>query len=136
MEYLEHHFQNVNFTTFMKAQFRKYFDKAYSNGVVVEMKRRVYDKDNIEIIRIHMRYYYITTYYFIEKIYIDRKNQLYQSTINTSFYKEICKIMPKEDGINYSQEYSVPFFLKSQKKDVFFKGCEVIKRILSSDITA
>ena len=100
MEYIEHHFKGVKFTKIMKAQFRKYFDENYrETNCVVEMDRKLIDKNKLLITRIHMAENAFVTYYFVEKIIIDRQKKIYDSKINSTYYKEECNFTEKEDGV-------------------------------------
>lgn len=133
MDSLSYEYKQIDFGNLMKAQLRKYFDEIYKDKtIIVDISRRVINKDILEIYRVHCFEFFFKTQYMVEKILIDRKQKLYQSWINTFQYVEECNYSEIEGGVKYVQKYSVPFFLKGKKEKVFKVGCDVIENIIST----
>ena len=131
MDSLQHTYNNETFFNIMKAQIRKYLDKAYADvNLVVDMERKV-QGDVITIHKVHRTKILMKNYYFVEKITINRKEKTYKSCIDTFSYKEECDLSEKNGNVEYLQKYSVPFFMKSKKELAFKKGCEIIENIIS-----
>jgi len=138
MSSLNYEFLETNFSKVMKAQFRKYFDEAYRNkNTVIEVDRKLIDKDTLEIYRVHVMNYFISTSYIVEKIRINRKEKTTKSEINTSIfqflYKEKCVFSENKDGksVDYIQNYDINSMFKTNKELTFKKGCEVLEKIIS-----
>ena len=85
--------------------------------MILDIQRNLISKDVLEIYKVHKFNFLFNTHYFIEKIVVDRKQKIYESWINTFKYVENCKYSEIDGGVRYIQNYSVPFFLKSNKEN-------------------
>ncbi len=133
MDILTYEYKQINFSNLMKAQLRKYFDDIYKDKTIItDISRRLISKDILEIYRVHCFDFMCMTKYLIEKIIIDRKNKTYHSWINSYQYMEECKYSEVDNGVQYIQKFSVPFFVKSRKEKVFQIGCEVVEKIIKT----
>ena len=135
MDNLEASFHNVSFFGVIKAQLRKYFDNAYKgHNINVDMRRELISPDELVIYRV-MALKMLTTIYVIEKIYMNRKEKIYESRIENRMLTEICtyRSMENDTKVHYSQMFSVPFFYKNTKKELFWKGVDVLKGIIKNE---
>jgi hypothetical protein len=133
MNSLSYDYKQIEFKNLMKAQMRKYFDIVYKDKTsIVDVGRRLVDKDTLEIYKVHCVDVFFKTRYFVEKIVINRKKKVYNSWIDTFQYIEECVYTEHDGGVRYTQNYSVPFFVKSHKEKVFKKGCEVVEGIIKN----
>ncbi len=131
MDTLQYGFKNIDFKGVMKAQFRKYFDEMYlGKNLVIDVSRKLLNKDVLEINRVHSIDFLFSTSYFVEKILIDRKTRNYKSRIDTFLYQEECLFKENEHGVDYIQKFSIPFFYKSKKEQAFKVGCNVLEKII------
>lgn len=131
MDQLTYTYKNLDFSSFMKAQFRKYLDIIYANhNVVVDVARKV-EGDVLTIFKVHKTSILFKDLFFVEKIEIDRNLKTYKSSINTFNYTEECFMEEQNGNIKYVQNYSVPFFMKGKKKQAFDKGCEIVEKIIN-----
>jgi len=131
MDTLQYEFKKIDFKGVMKAQFRKYFDEIYlGKNLVVDISRKLISKDVLEIYRVHSIDFLWSTSYFVEKIEIDRKNRNYKSKIDTFLYSEECMFKENENGVDYIQKFSIPFFYKSKKEQAFKVGCDTLEKII------
>lgn len=130
MDQLSYTYKSLNFSSYMKAHFRKYLDKIYSDhNLAVDIERKL-EGDKLTIYKVHKTKIFFKEYFFVEKLEIDRKEKTKKSVIWTAMYKEECSISQEGNDIKYIQKYAVPFFVKSKKKAAFDKGCEVIEKIV------
>ena len=131
MDQLTYTYKDLNFPNLMKAQFRKYLDKIYANhNICVDFSRNVIG-DKLTIFKVHKTSILFKDIFFVEKIEIDRLEKTYKSFIKTFNFIEEC-IMKETDGqVNYTQNFSVPFFMKGKKKQAFDKGCEIVENIIN-----
>lgn len=132
MDTLSHFYPDISFSNLMKAQFRKYLDKIYKDSSIVEIDRQIVYKDILEIHRIHTNKYFFKTFHLIEKIQINRKLKTYDSHIDHYLYTEKCTYSQKDKGVQYTQEYSAPAFVRSKKKEVFDIGIKVVDQIIAN----
>jgi hypothetical protein len=131
METLTYGFKDIDFKGVMKAQFRKYFDDIYKGkNLVVDIHRKLIDKDILEIYRVHSFDFFIMTSYFVEKIYIDRKKNTYRSEINSYYYSEQCLFREKGKDVEYIQNFSISSFYRSKKVQAFEVGCNTLEKII------
>lgn len=134
MESLSYLYKDIDFLNLMKAQFMKYFDEVYKDkNQVIEMNRKYLNKDTVEIVRIHKTEFAFINYFFIETIQLNRKEKTYKSSIDCRLYKEECIIKENGNDVEYTQNYEVPFYYKSKKKNVFNAGCQVIEKIIKQN---
>ena len=133
MESLSFTFINVEFKNLMKALLRKYLNDEYKDkSLVLEVDRKLLNKDELMIYRVHNIKYFFFNYFFLEKIIINRKNKTYNSKINTRMYKEECTYEQNKNDVQYTQKYDLVMGNKSSKKEVFEKGCQIVQKILDS----
>jgi hypothetical protein len=132
METLSYTFTNVDFKLLMKALFRKYLDESYQGkALVLDIDRKLLNKDELLIYRVHNIEYFFYNYYFLEKIIVNRKDRTYRSRINTRLYKEECFYDQIDNNVKYRQNYdTIVSLMKKGKKEVFENGCQVIERIV------
>lgn len=132
MDTLTYGFKNIDFKGVMKAQFRKYFDEIYlGKNLVVDISRKLINEDILQIYRVHSIDFFFSTSYFIEKIEINRKKRKYKSKIDTFLYTEECLFKENENGVDYIQKFSIPWFYKSKKEQAFQVGCDTLEKIIS-----
>lgn len=131
MDQLAYTYKDLNFPNLMKAQFRKYLDIIYANhNICVDFSRKVIG-DKLTIFKVHRTNILFKDIFFVEKIEIDRLEKTYKSIIKTFNFVEECVMKETEGHVNYTQNYSVPFFMKAKKKQAFDKGCEIVEKIIN-----
>lgn len=131
MDQLEYTYKNISFNNIIKAQFRKYLDKAYeTHNLVVDISRSI-ENDILTIYKVHKTFF--LKMFFVEKVEIDRKKKVYTSNITTRFYKENCVLSEEKDDVKYVQNFSVPFFMKDKKNKTFVAGCGIIEKIIEEN---
>ena len=134
---LTHTFKNITFETFLKANFRKYFDPIYiGHNRVTELSRK-FEHGCLIIYRAHHTTFLMNNFINIEKVRIDNKKKIFESNIISRYIQEKCVIMPgkdKENKLNllYTQFYDVNWLIKLKKQGAFDKGCNIIEKIINN----
>lgn len=132
MEAISYRYKNASFGEIMQATFRKYLDKTYEGkNIVIDICRNI-ENDKLITYRVQKISYMVKNIFIVEKIEIDRKIKVYKSKLQSFFVDEECTIKPLGPDVIYEQLFKIYFMFVNHKKNIFFKGCEIVENIMQN----